>query len=350
MSRQLDRPTGVVGILILLCAVFNIYAAYNVPSIPYGIFPRTETKGVKKGLTIPESSVWKYIVKEQSSCEAKENSDNLSFQKQVQQYVESDATSECSVPQPTSCQSRKVSVVLLSEGGDMRTLFLSLLSFLSYDRGFLDDSPIVDISLVTTIDEKDLAKDPKYGQRIFDWGKEGTVKIVQVKSSFWDAMEKVNPMGESVILFNGDVRKNWKLSSIQKSHSLWKENSNSIVASHLVQTDAHCQLPELHHLTVPREFLCFLDHPLMDTFRRKAAGTSFDVFKSSIVLFWSALAHGKVLLSQEANKGMSKTVNLPSDISSFFGCGCSKQIIKAKEASGTCASNQPNKNSVPSVQ
>lgn len=345
MSRQLDRPTGVVGIFIVLCALFNIYAAYNVPAIPYGIFPQAEVKEVKKRASMPELSAWKYLLKEQSSCEAKENSDNRSFRKQVQQYVDSDATSECSIPPPTSCQSSKVSVVLLSEGGDLRTLFLSLLSFLSYDRGFLNDSPIVDVSLVTTIDSKDFSKDSKYGQRILDWGKEGTVKIVQVQSSFWDAMEKVNPMGESIILFNGDERKNWKLSSIKTVHSLWKENSNSIVASYLTQTDAHCQLPELHHLMVPRDFLCFLNHPLMDSFRRKTTtGTSFDAFKSVIVLFWSALAHGNIILSQEPNNEMSTTVDLPSDISSFFGCGCSKQmrIATAQNASGTCASSNQN--------
>ncbi|CAJ1953428.1 unnamed protein product [Cylindrotheca closterium] len=353
MSRQLDRPTGVVGILILLCVAFNIYAAYNVPNIPSRIFPQTEMNEVKKGPAIAESSVWKYLLKEQSSCEGKEKSGNPSFRKQMKQYVNSDATSECSIPPPTSCQSSKMSVVLLSEGGDMRTIFLSLLSFLSYDRGFLSDSPIVDVSLVITIDEKDLANDPKYGQRILDWGKEGTVKIVQVKSSFWDAMEKLNPMGESVIWFNGDVKKDWKLSNIRKSHSLWKENSSSIVASRLIQTNAQCRLPELHHLTVPREFLCFLDHPLMDSFRRKATGTNFDVFKSTMVLFWAVLTRGNVILSQEANNEMIiRTVNIPSDISSFFGCACSKQtrIKSVQEASSACASNKTNKNGVPNVQ
>jgi len=324
----------------------NFYVAYNVPNIPSGIFPRTEMPEVNKQLAIPELFLWKYLLKEQTSCGAGERSDNLSFRKQVQQYLDSDATTECSVPQPTSCPSSKVSVVLLSEGTNMRTLFLGLLSFLSYDRGFLNDSPIVDIFLVSTINEQELGKDTKYGKRILDWGKEGTVKIISVTSSLWDALEKVNPMSESVIWFNGDVKKNWSLSSIRNSHSLWKENSNSMIASHLMQTDSKCQLPELHHLMIPREFLCFFRHPLMDSFRRKASGNNLGVFKGIIALFWSILAHGNVLLAGEGDSGTNETINLPTPIVSFFGCGCSKQmkIRRAQKARGICASD------VPSVQ
>lgn len=343
MSRQLDRPTGVVGILILLCVILNFYAAYNVPNIPSGIFPQTETHEVNRGSSIPESSLWKYLLKEQTGCGAGQSSDSLSFRKQVQQYLDSDATSECSMPPPTVCQSSKVSVVVLSEGTNMRTLFLSLLSFLSYDRGFLDDSPIAEIFLVTTVTKNELGEDQKYGQRILDWGKEETVKIIHVTSSLWDALEVVNPLSESVIWFNGDVKKDWNLSGIQNSHSLWKENSDSMIASRLIQTEANCRLPDLHHLMVPREFLCFLNHPLMDSFRRKATGSSFDVFKGIIALFWSTVAHGNVLLTHEAYNVVNSTIDIPDQINSFFGCDCTKQVkVKpSQKPKGKCVSDAP---------
>jgi hypothetical protein len=338
MGRRFLQNGGICGILILFCLSLNLLAAWHVPPISSGIFI---PHGATERPPIPETALWNELLQRHDECDNTNGTivgtTTTSFSQQVRRFVDNKQTNGCFVPRSSSCHIKTLSVVVLSDGKNLRTLFLNLLPFISY-------SPVDDVTLIANIDQKTLARDPKYGRRILDWHRTGTIKFIPVQSSFWTPMQKVEPNSGAVVWFNGDSPKNWNVAGLKTSLALWRENSRSLVASHVVQADQGCEVPLLHDLMMSRDYLCYLKHPLIDSFRRMAEKQDSTSIHDSVAVLWSFLAEGSIKIpAHRQNQTIPRAQSVPDNMLKYFGCSCPAQNAASpthNEAKLTCSTRR----------
>jgi hypothetical protein len=327
---------GFWGSLVLICLFLNLFAGlWHVPSISSGSFiPQPSSFYIQP--PISETILWqKMLNRKWDGCEGtlKMNSTNPSFVEKMNQFANNTETSNgCFMPRATSCHVEKVSVIIISDGKELRPVFLNLLTFLSY-------SLVGDIVLIANTDEITLSKDPKrYGQRILDWNTKGSVKLIPIKSSLWRAIQQVQPQSEAVVWFNGDSpKKNWRVTGIRESFEIWRENSRALLSSHL-QRDRECSIPVLHDFMMSKDYLCYLNHPLIDPFRHlvESESDSSNV-QNSIALLWKVLAEDNVMIPPRAESYyIDDQLGLPEDILGYFGCSCTNSTKRPKQLNGRC--------------
>jgi hypothetical protein len=335
MGRRFKQNGGICVILILFCVSLNLLAAWRVPIISTDIFIRHEAT---ERPPIPETELWNELLQRHDECDHTNGTiagtTTTSFSQQVRRFVDNKQTNGCFLPHSSSCHIKTISVVVLSDGKNLRTLFLNLLPFISY-------SPVDDITLIANIDQKALSTDPKYGRRILDWHRTGTIKFIPVQSSLWTAMQKVEPDSEAVVWFNGDSPKNWNVAGLKSSLALWKANSRSLVASHVVQADQGCQVPLLHDLMMSRDYLCYLKHPLIDSFRHMAEKQDSTSIYDSVAIMWSFLTEGGIKLpAHRQNQTIPRAQSVSGNMLKYFGCSCPAQNTTSpthNEAKVTCS-------------
>eukprot|EP00980_Cylindrotheca_fusiformis_P001976 scaffold443_cov125-Cylindrotheca_fusiformis.AAC.25 len=317
---------GTWGILILFCVALNLLAAWNAPIFSSDIL---RNHGMPSRPRISETSLWSEVLRRQGGC-GDANAAASSFSQRVRMFVADEQTGGCFVPQSSSCHVTKVSAFVLSNGKDLRTLFLNLLTFISY-------STVDSITLFAKVDPQLLSKDPKYGQRIIEWDKRGTIKLTSVRDSLWAAVEQAKPYSEAVVWFNGDRRKNWTVAGIKTSLQLWKENSRALVGSQVLTTDKGYRVPLLHNLLMSSDYLCYLRHPLFDAFQHIAEDQDSANNGDSIALLWSFLASGNMIIANTRQNQIVSAEGISARMIDFFGCSLQAQpdLIYANNASNT---------------
>lgn len=325
MSRGFVKRVWVWGILVLFCVSLNLLAAWHVPVASSGVFLHHEVSPTSQ---IPETVLWDDLLRRLESCgdtSAPSGNTTSNFYQQVRRFVDNEQKTGCFVPQDSSCHVTTVSVIVVSDGRNLRTLFLNLLPFISY-------APVDSVTLIVKVDRKHLSSDRKYGQRMLDWDRIGTITLISVQASLWTAMEKVEPISEAIAWFNGDIPKNWNVAGLKTSLALWKENSRALIGSHVLQ-DKGFQVPVLHDLMMSRSYLCYLRNPPMDSFQMMAEENDSASSHEAFTILWSVLSGGRITIpSHRQNRTIAATKkkNISQNIIDYFGCSLHPNIYPTR--------------------
>jgi hypothetical protein len=214
---------------------------------------------------------------------------------------------QCFSAPPTACQSTQYTMLVSFHTEQLRTLFLNLLSWITYPH-VSQILVIVPPSLNTTIQD-----DSKYGHRLWTWHTDPE-HIVQLE--FTEHIWNISTSGDhnsviqndAVVWMNGNAppeKANYH--GLLNGLELWKRNANSVVASqgwnivfpHLethisskkfntsskplkpicqhdqatsvIHTHEEFHIPDLHYLIVHRYYLCFFSHKVLTPLHRFAS-------------------------------------------------------------------------------
>jgi hypothetical protein len=352
--RRIARKPGFWVTLIIASFAVNLLAAWvtvnqhlhihssnHVLMAPHPFGGFTQNTNIDQ--PVSESVLWHRMLQEQPGCEvpiipAIQNETQLlpafGFRQHVQRFLESDPSIQtCLLPPLTSCFVTKYSVVVLSKGTNLRILFLNLMTFISYPS-------VQDITLILPQESKAiLAKDSKYGQRLLEWNKQRTVKLIIHEQSLWAAMQMVQPQSEAVIWMNGDVHKDWNGTRLKNYLGLWSDRSRSLISSSQVVQKlrgSSCSFPQLHGLVLHRNLLCYLDHPVVGPLRQYAEPLGWDITQNAIGVLWNHIGDGHSVaaprsdrLRSTATTGKRRVAEISTNtILNYFGCSCeSKSTI-----------------------
>jgi hypothetical protein len=352
--RRIARKPGFWVTLIIASFAVNLLAAWvtvnqhlhihssnHVLMAPHPFGGFTQNTNIDQ--PVSESVLWHRMLQEQPGCEvpiipAIQNETQLlpafGFRQHVQRFLESDPSIQtCLLPPLTSCFVTKYSVVVLSKGTNLRILFLNLMTFISYPS-------VQDITLILPQESKAiLAKDSKYGQRLLEWNKQRTVKLIIHEQSLWAAMQMVQPQSEAVIWMNGDVHKDWNGTRLKNYLGLWRDRSRSLISSSQVVQKlrgSSCSFPQLHGLVLHRNLLCYLDHPVVGPLRQYAEPLGWDITQNAIGVLWNHIGDGHSVaaprsdrLRSTATTGKRRVAEISTNtILNYFGCSCeSKSTI-----------------------
>lgn len=334
MRRILSKQRFWV-ILIVASFLVNILVAWVTVhkhmDISSAVFSQSSINPVEGG-PVSERILWRRVLQESSDCRLirlrTNTTSNSSATEDVlppfgsrqnlDRYIEpqDEARQMCYIPSSTSCHVRRYSVVVLSKGTNLRHLFLNLMSFVSYPS-------VKDITLILDLDKESLSKDSKYGQRILQWNKQRTVKVINEQESLWRAIERFKPNSEAVLWMDGDTRKDWNGTVLKSAMNLWKENSRHLLTSQVNFGDESCSFPRLHGTMMHRNFLCYLDHPVVNSLRNYSAPLGWDVVKNSISILWNHLGSGHIVVPSRVNRTWMTNDQSTKAILHHFGCPCS---------------------------
>jgi hypothetical protein len=239
------------------------------------------------------------------------------------------------------------------------------------------------------------AKRNKYAKRVLNWSRKGVVNVVST-SSFWDAIERLEVPSESMLWIDGDHRFGSQNNNIAANGTVlkhqflaWREVPNalmipkeiSIVPVSLSKINGHndknnargsvCStVPLLHEMMMHRNYLCYLNHPVVgselrnytDSVRRRVkandntrngdyddTSSSWDVTTMAMgmllfsigdgyviedaadhssVVTAAAAAYKPLLPFHSTAEGDNDTLAAThaEEISNYFGCPCSMAI------------------------
>ena len=315
--RRIGRIKGCFGILIFVCLAFNLFAATHFPQIPMELLMTTDQQ------RIPENVLWHQILdyRNRTNCHDREaNTTGISFHEKVDSFMKDQKSGGCFLPPSTSCNARKFSAVVYTIEQNTRNLFLTLMTLMSY-------GPVNDISWIGYAPDFELMpKDRKYKERIERWIAKGNINFISMNSSLWTAMQYLQPQSEAVVWIDGDRPKDFMLSSLKESLGVWRGDSRSIIASHIEKDDT-CSFPLLHGLLLPRDYLCYLNHPLMKYFRETVQKEDLKRIPDSIALVFQVLADGYVSIPSVKKKGRIKKNRTQLD---SFACTCTAKNSLSK--------------------
>jgi hypothetical protein len=360
MRRVVRRPTFWV-FLILASFSLNVLvgwvAVHRIPHAVNLISPVSSVlfkKAPEKHDT--EQVLWRrLLLQETSECpqhnsSATTNNNNNSnnnntlpafgFSAAVNQFLESPETtsqSTCYFPPNQSCHVTKYSVVVVSNGTNLRQLFLNLMSFLSYPS-------LQDLTLILPLDRDTLNRDRDYGKRLLEWNKQNKIRLLPFHSLWW-AIQHLEPQSEAVLWMNGDnSRKDWN-GTVLKSHlQRWKRQSSSLVVTNALQQQQHddgasCLVSQLHGLVLHRDFLCYLDHPVIDPLRHYTEPLGWEASLQAMGMLFQHVADGHVESSGYQTTTIpppvTKSLKLLKATQDYFGCCKSPSAaIPAADSSG----------------
>jgi hypothetical protein len=231
------------------------------------------------------------------------------FVREKRSSSSSPSSETCFLPPSSSCQFSKYSVVVYSEGKNVRQLFLNLLSFLAYPT-------VTDVALILPFDIRtktstwsNTNKDTPYGDRILEWVTRRTIRFLNAdgETSLWSAMQTIPSEGsESILWINGDVRKDWTGASLKQTFQTWRANPRMLFASKVVvessSSSSRCPFPDLHQLMMHRNFLCYLGHPVMNLIRQNvvmgssSSSSSWNITQNAVSMIWNHVASGHVVV------------------------------------------------------
>lgn len=349
MRRFLRKPRFWI-ILIVASFVTNILAAWvtihkylHIPSSSVLFAPPsfTQTANDEK---IPDSLVWHRMLQENPGCHDqvpaingtnhRATNDTLppfGFRQDVHRFLKTDDdfAQTCYLPSSTYCHVTRYSVVVLSKGSNLRKLFLNLMTFVSYPS-------VLDITLILDLDKTTISKDVKYGQRLLEWDKQRTVKVIPRQQSLWSAIQLVQPHSASVIWIDGDVRKDWNGTTLKSHLHLWRERSRSLLASN-VEASGSCPFPKLHGMVMHRYLLCYLDHPVVGPLQRYTGPLGWDITQNAISMLWNHLGDGHAVAPHRVAK-QTVVDEATEKILDYFGCPCSLQTtIHSNSFNSSCS-------------
>jgi hypothetical protein len=289
-----------------------------------------------------EQVLWRRLLQETSECSqqksiATNNKNNtlpaFGFSAAVNQFLDAaDTTSQstCYFPPSRSCHVTKYSIIVVSNGTNLRQLFLNLMSFLSYPS-------LQDLTLIIPLDRDTLDRDRDYGKRLLEWNKQKKIRLLPLHS-FWWAMKHVEPQSEAVLWMNGDARKDWNGTNIKSRLQRWKQQSSSLVVTNALQHDdgAACLVPQLHGLVVHRDFLCYLDHPIIDPLRLYTEPLGWEAAQQAMGMLFQHVANGHVESSgYQVSTPVTKSLQLVKTTQDYFGC-C-KSPLAMPDSSEKCS-------------
>jgi hypothetical protein len=388
MRRSVRRPTFWVYLIafsITLNLLFGWVAVHHIPNaVNFDLIPPIAASSIlfKKA---PEKQheteqvLWRRLLQDTSECaqqqqqqqqqqkksmavnanaNAKDKNNTLAafgFSAAVNRFLDSADTtitsttprttssqSTCYFPPNHSCHVTKYSVIVVSNGTNLRQLFLNLMSFLSYPS-------LQDLTLILPLDKDTLDRDRNYGKRLLEWNKQKKIRLLLMESSasasFWWAMQHLEqPQSEAVLWMNGDARKDWNGTVLKSYLQMWKQQSSSLVVSNanaLQQRNdndgaaiaAACLVPQLHGLVMHRDFLCYLDHPVINPLRRhtEALGFGWEATQNAMGMLFQHVADGNVKSSGYQFQTTTSSTSSPSSVFStrlqllkttqdYFGC------------------------------
>ena len=341
MARFLRKPAFWI-ILIVSTFLLNIFIAWvtihnhmNMPSNDVFFLPSFVVDA--SGDNIPESIVWHRMLQDFPRCHdglltqtnngTSYRSENhtlppFGFHKNVKRFLEggTDLAQTCYLPPPTSCRLSRYSVVVISKGKDLRHLFLNLMTFVSYPD-------VLDITLILDLDLETVTSDDKYGQRLLEWDKQSSVKLITRQQDLWSAIQMAQPHSSAVVWIDGDVEKDWDGTTLKDNFWQWRELSRSLFVSQ-VSTGGSCGFPKLHRMMMHRYFLCYLDHPVVGPLKRYTGAYGWDATQNAISMLWNHLSDGYTLDSlTPRNNGAKQTFidEATKNIVDYFGCSCLPQ-------------------------
>jgi hypothetical protein len=206
----------------------------------------------------------------------------LGFRDDLDRFLKSDlvATQACLVPPVTSCNVKHYSIVAISNGDNLRRLFVNLMSFMTYPS-------VEDITVIVPNSKKELEQSVTYGRRILSWGEQGRIKLIS-SHSLWGAIQDIVPTSQAVIWINADNGKDWNSTSLRMNMGLWKRHSSSLIVSSAMNVDdfdSSCPtilIPQLHNLIMHRNFLCYFDHPIARSLRQYTEPLGWEMTRSAL--------------------------------------------------------------------
>lgn len=216
-----------------------------------------------------------------------------SIKKQQQQQQQ-----ECTTAPRTACHVSKYTMLVTFSGDNLRTLFLNLLSWVTYP----EVSQI--LVLLPPSSNATLHEEAKYGDRLLTWHADATHLVkLEFTSSSWVIDVPIHE--EAVVWMNGNSPNKANYRGLEAGLELWKRHSDSVVASKgwkvtksqplalaatntgdtpswlpfckhetaesITQSKADIQIADLHYFIVHRNYLCFLSHPVLQSLHRFTA-------------------------------------------------------------------------------
>ena len=202
---------------------------------------------------------------------------------------------ECTAAPTTACHVSKFTMLVTFQGENLRTLFLNLLSWVTYP----EVSQI--LVLLPPSFNASMHEDAKYGDRLLTWHADATHLVkLEFTSSSWMFNSRVQE--EAVVWMNGNIPNKANYRGLEAGLELWKRHANSVVASQgykikkdqstalptsnpadatlslpfckhettesVVRSKAGIQIADLHYFIVHRNYLCFLSHPVLQNLHR----------------------------------------------------------------------------------
>ena len=237
------------------------------------------------------------------------------------------------------------------------------------------------------------AKRNKYAKRVLNWSRKGVVNVVST-SSLWDAIQRLEVPSESMLWIDGDYRFDFQNNNsnnniiaangtaLKHQFRTWREVPNALVIpreNRIVpvspsKTNGHnddktndcgtsvvCTVPLLHEMMMHRNYLCYLNHPVVGSELRNYTDSALRrrvIVKDDNASAWDAttMAIGMLLFSigdgyvlenaadhfsaatykqpllpfYSAADGDNGTLIVATDyakeIANYFGCPCSMAI------------------------
>ena len=252
----------------------------------------------------------------------------------------------CYLP-PTNCtgagEEEQYSVVVYSQARNLRRLLLNIMSFQMYPS--VGDVTLLLLSSSSSQDFLLTDQKDKYGQRLWKWNQTGTIRILLYQtakdhnSSLWSALSTLHPNHQGVLFMDGDVKKHWNGTSLKTTFGAWKQHSRSLlvvgddtraattspsrVPESTTESYFSCPLNQLHGTMIHRNWLCFLNHPLLRPIQQYLTQTptsSTSTLSSphqdqeilnGLAIVWNQLGDGHILASDDINPHLPQLL-LPS--------------------------------------
>lgn len=234
-------------------------------------------------------------------------------------YPTTTTTTTCYLPPTTACYESHYSVVMYSKAKNLRRLLLNLMTFQSYPS-------VNDITLIVPSAET-LRSDRAYGTRILDWDDRGTIHLLVVEASsttsLWASLgQQLKPKTSAILWVDGDVQKDWNGTSFRTNFDIWRQNTRSLVASFsghdennrpetgsstatALSQQQQCPHNRLHGTLMHQNWLCFLNHPVMDPLKQylephdgTAAATTneWGVIFNGLSILWNQIGQGQIMV------------------------------------------------------
>ena len=202
---------------------------------------------------------------------------------------------ECTAAPSAACHVSKFTMLVTFHGESLRTLFLNLLSWVTY----LEVSQI--LVLLPPSCNSSIHEDAKYGDRLLKWHADASHLVkLEFTSSSWILSAPIQE--EAVVWMNGNIPNKANYRGLEAGLELWKRHADSVVASQgwkikknqstshtttnaadaasllpfckhettksVIRSKDDIQIADLHYLIVHRNYLCFLSHPVLQSLHR----------------------------------------------------------------------------------
>jgi hypothetical protein len=350
--RHLRRPAFWLILLIVISLVVNgiIFHTYLPEEVNFGFNPapgmNSNTYSRKStNDNIPDIVLWqRRSLQEESYGECpngrgrilESNSTALpGFSQEIRQYLQNSEYlhSSCFYPAGISCHTDKYSVVIFSQGKNLRQLMLNTLSFMSYPS-------VQDTTLVMDISAHLLKKNKLYGQRILDWYDKHSINLI-LQSPLWLAVANLQPKSEAVLWINGDGAKTWTATSLKHSFSVWKKKASSLIVTKVGSLGTEeCIVPELDGAFIHRNFFCYFNHPVIQPLKRYTTKFTWEDYHTLFGVILDNLAD-ELLSTKEPPKAITGIVPFQelqqqSTVADYFGCCRSMSSVQFNAKASTC--------------